>query len=95
MEAGAPRLEDIPNIGPRMADRLRKIGIQRPSQLRGKDPRRMYLDLCEKTSSRQDPCVMDIFISAVRFVETGRGRPWWAFTAERKRLLAAGGRKSI
>jgi hypothetical protein len=33
--------------------------------------------------------VLDVFISAVRFMEGAPARPWWRYTAERKRALAA------
>lgn len=36
--AGANKLQDIPNIGPSIADDLRALGIERPSQLVGKYP---------------------------------------------------------
>ena len=48
----------------------------------------MYDKLCFKTHSRQDPCVLDTFISAVRFMQGAPKRPWWAYTAERKRIHA-------
>ncbi len=33
--------------------------------------------------------MLDTFIAAVRFVEGAPAKPWWAYTAERKRTLAA------
>jgi hypothetical protein len=33
--------------------------------------------------------VLDVFLSAVRFMEGAPARPWWHYTAERKRALAA------
>jgi hypothetical protein len=35
--------------------------------------------------------VIDTFLSAVRWVEGAPKKPWWAYTAERKRTLAARG----
>jgi len=37
---------------------------------------------------RHDPCLLDAFISAVRFLDGGPARPWWSYTAERKKTLA-------
>ena len=81
-------LEQLPNIGPAMAGDLRLIGIFRPRELLKQDPYEMYDKLCRKTQHRQDPCVLDTFISAVRFMQGAPKRPWWAYTAERKRILA-------
>ncbi|HEV2064625.1 MAG TPA: helix-hairpin-helix domain-containing protein [Thermoanaerobaculia bacterium] len=78
-------LEDLPNIGKSIAADLRSIGIQRPAQLRGKNPRAMYEKVCRVTGERQDPCLLDVFISAVRYMEGSPLLPWWKFTAERKR----------
>ena len=81
-------LEDLPNIGKSIAADLRSIGIQRPVQLRGKNPRARYEKVCRVTSERQDPCLLDVFISAVRYMEGGPPLPWWKFTAARKRMVS-------
>jgi DNA transformation protein len=40
--------------------------------------------------AKQDrPCLLDTFIANVRFIEGGPKKPWWKFTAERKREMAA------
>lgn len=86
--AHCKRLEDLPNIGPSIADDLRGIGIERPPQLAGKDPYQLYARLCKATGIRHDPCVLDTFIAVVRFADGGAPIPWWHYTAERKRTLA-------
>ena len=83
-------LEDIPNVGPAVAADLRRLGITAPADLLGRDPYALYEDLCEKTGRRHDPCLLDTFIAAVRFMAGGPKKPWWAYSAERKRHLAAG-----
>jgi hypothetical protein len=83
------KLEDLPNIGPAMADDLRLLGIQVPEQLCERDAYEMYVLLCDKTGRRHDPCVIDVFLSIVHFMRGGEARPWWAFTAERKKELGA------
>jgi hypothetical protein len=85
----AVRLEDIPNIGPAIAADLRRLGITSPDELSGRDPYAMYDDLCRITGQRHDPCLLDTFIAAVRFMEGESKKPWWKYTAERKRELAA------
>lgn len=83
------RLEDIPNVGISIAGNLRQLGIKSPTDLAGRDPYEMYDDLCRITCQRHDPCLLDTFIAAVRYMDGGPKRPWWKFTAERKRVLAA------
>ncbi|HEV3410460.1 MAG TPA: helix-hairpin-helix domain-containing protein [Chthoniobacterales bacterium] len=88
-KAATPRsatmLEMIPNIGASVARDLRSIGIRNPQDLIGRDPHALYQALCDRTGARQDPCVLDTFISAVRFMEGAPARPWWRYTAERKK----------
>ena len=86
---GVAALEDIPNVGPAVAADLRRLGITAPADLLGRDPYALYEDLCEKTGERHDPCLLDTFIAAVRFMAGEPKKPWWAYTAERKRELAA------
>ena len=83
------RLEDIPNEGPAIAADLRQMGITTPAELPGRDPFAMYDELCRLTGQRHDPCVLDTFIAAVRYMEGAPKRPWWKYTAERKRVMAA------
>lgn len=85
--ANVTRLEDLPNIGPAMAADLRLIGIQKPEQLVGRDALDLYDALCMETGMRHDPCVIDVFMSVVSFMNGGSALPWWSFTAERKRLF--------
>jgi len=83
----AVELEQIPNIGPSIADDLRGIGIKRPADLRGKNGFKLYEKLNRKTGMRHDPCVCDTFLAAVDFMNGSKARPWWKFTAERKRAF--------
>jgi hypothetical protein len=53
------------------------------------DPYALYDDLCRITGQRHDPCLLDTFIAAVRYVEGAPKTPWWEYTAERKRVMAA------
>jgi len=78
----------LPNVGPATVADLHLLGITEAEGLRGQDGYAMYATLCERTGQRHDPCVIDVFLSIVHFVETGEARKWWDFTAERKRHLA-------
>lgn len=88
--AHARQLLDIPNIGPAMAGDLRRLGIGLPRELSDQDPYVLYHRLCDVTGVRHDPCVLDTFISAVRFMQGAPPRPWWHYTAERKARSASG-----
>ena len=74
---------------PRLAADLRQLGIKTPAELPGRDPYAMYDDLCRITGQRHDPCLLDTFIAAVRYMEGAPKKPWWKYTAERKREMAA------
>jgi len=83
------RLEDIPNVGPAIAADLRQMGITTPAELPGRDPFAMYDDLRRITGQCHDPCVLDTFMAVVRYMEGAPKKPWWKYTAERKREVAA------
>jgi hypothetical protein len=80
-------LEQIPNVGPAVAADLRLLGVTQPEDLQGRDPYAMYDELCRVTGQRHDPCLLDAFIAAVRFMDGEPARAWWSYTAERKREL--------
>lgn len=82
-------LTDLPNIGKASAEDLRLLGIASPADLCGCDPLELFQRLGRITASRQDPCVLDVLISVVRFMRGDPPQPWWAYTEERKKLLAA------
>ena len=81
-------LEDLPNIGPAVAADFVRLGIRTPRELAGRDPYALYDELNRVTGTRHDPCVLDTFISAVCFMDGAPAKPWWKYTAERKRTLA-------
>ncbi len=85
----SPPWRTSPNVGPAVADDLRRLGITSPADLLGRDPYELFEDLCEKTGQRHDSCLLDTFIAAVRFMAGEPKKPWWNYTAERKRHLAA------
>ena len=85
----AARLEDIPNVGPIIAADLRQLGIAEPADLLDRDLYGMYDDLYRLTGQRHDPRLLDTFIAAVRYMQGEPKKPWWKYTAERKKVLAA------
>ena len=81
------RLTDLPNIGSAIADDLRLIGIENPLDLAGRSPVELYHALSSIKGRRQDPCVLDVFLSVIRFMDGEEPRAWWEYTAERKKTF--------
>jgi hypothetical protein len=83
------KLEQLPNVGPAIAADFRLLGVTQPQDLIGRDPYALYDELCRLTKQWHDPCLLDTFIAAVRFMSGEPAKPWWAYTRERKRELEA------
>ena len=80
--------QDIPNVGKAIEKDFFLIGLKEPKELINKDPYLMYKELCNITQQRHDPCVLDVFISAVNYMKGGPAKKWWEYTKERKARLA-------
>jgi len=78
-------LRQLPNVGPAMVGDFHLLGIRHPQQLIGADALALYQALCNATSQRHDPCVLDTFMAVVDFMGGAEPRPWFAYTAERKK----------
>ena len=83
-EQAVVRLQEIPNVGPKMAAGLIKLGVMSLEDAAGGDPDEMYYELCAIDAKRYDPCVRDVFAAVVSYADGGPARPWWEFTPERK-----------
>ena len=81
-------LEHLPNIGKAIATDLRSIGIELPDQLKLREPLEVFNELADVMGHRHDPCLLDVLISAKRFLEGEPAKPWWSYTSERRMLLA-------
>jgi len=86
--ATVSKLEALPNIGKSISADLNLIGINHPQQLIDQDPIKMYQALSAAKNQKVDPCVLDVFMAAVDFMNGGETKPWWRFTQKRKELLA-------
>jgi len=80
-------LSKIPNVGSATIRYLNILGINTPFELIGQNPYTMYRELCEITGKIFDPCLTDVFISAVKFMEGEPPRKWWHHTKERKTTI--------
>jgi hypothetical protein len=81
------QLEELPNVGKAIAGDLRLIGIQRPQDLVGKSPYDLFDELRRVTGEEHDPCVLDVFLSVVDFMEGGEPAPWWKFSPVRQKYM--------
>jgi len=84
--ADCQTLAQLPNVGPAMVSDLQLLGVMHPSALVGGDALQLYVELERRTGQRQDPCVLDTFMAIVDFMNGAPPRPWWHYTAERKRV---------
>ena len=91
--ASSSALLELANVGPAVARYLEGVGITHTSQLAGRDPVEIYEEMCAVSGRRRDPCLLDTVMSAVEQADGGPARPWWDYTAERKRRLSGESRR--
>ena len=82
------QLQDLVSVGPAIRRDLAKLGVHSVADLARRDPERLYRELCRKTRTRQDPCVLDVFRAAVAQARDP-GLPieqcvWWYWSRRRK-----------
>ena len=77
-------LQQIVNVGPATQEDFEQLGIRAPQELIGADPWQLYERLCQTNQTRYDPCCLDVFISAIDFMNGNPPQPWWNYTADRK-----------
>ena len=69
-----------------MEEDFHRLGITQPRQLIGKDGLALYKKICRVDGVRHDPCVIDVFLAAVDYMEGAPKRPWFWYTAGRKKM---------
>jgi hypothetical protein len=87
--ASIRRLTQLVNVGESIAGDLARIGVATPQQLIGRDPWKLYCLICAKDGQLHDPCLLDVLISAVDYMNGRRPQKWWEYTGRRKREYAA------
>jgi hypothetical protein len=74
-------LLEIPGVGPSIANDFNKIGINKISDLKGKNPEELYLKICANQGGQADRCVLYVCRSSVYFAENKNADPeklkWW------------------
>jgi hypothetical protein len=88
--ATSARLEDLPNIGKRLAADLRNVGIREPMDLMDKDPRVLFAELVPVMGHRHDPCVFYTLLAVRHYLQHAEAMPWWKFTAQGREILDGG-----
>lgn len=82
-------LQKIPGVGPSIARDLLSLNIRSSSDLKGRNPERLYARINKAAGRRQDPCLLYVFRCAVYFASSPRPKPerlkWWAWKDTRKR----------
>ncbi len=62
-------LADLRSVGPATIEDFRKLGITKVSQLKGRDPKKLYDKICKLTGQKHDICVLDVFQCAIAQAE--------------------------
>ncbi len=81
------QLENLPNIGPRIAGDLRRLGINYPTMLVGRDPLATYRALTAVEGARHDRCVFYTLLTVENFLATDAATPWWQFVTRGQAIL--------
>ena len=74
-------LQEIPGVGKSVAGDLWELGIRRVSDLKGKDPEKLYIKRCAQVGMQIDRCLLYVFRCAVYYASARRHEPellkWW------------------
>ena len=75
------QLMQIPGVGPSIAEDLWTLGIRSIGDLNGKEPERMYHQLCVESGQKLDRCLLYVFRCAVYYASHQTHEPallrWW------------------
>ncbi len=78
----------IPGVGKSIAQDLELLGIKQVSDLKGRDPERLYTDFCQKVGQKVDRCLLYTFRCAVYFASHHEHDPellkWWNWKDKEK-----------
>ena len=86
--ADTRKLRDLAGIGKSIEANLYSLGVTSVCALALREGDDLYVQLCVKTRSRQDPCVLDTFRCAVAQARNAKlpveQRNWWWWSRQRK-----------
>jgi hypothetical protein len=82
------KLSDLRSIGPAALKDFKLLGIDRVEDLKKKNSINLYNQLCEITNVRHDPCVIDVFRTAIEQAKDPRlesqKKNWWYWSKHRE-----------
>lgn len=85
-------LRGLRSVGPAAREDLRLLGVTDRTDLAGRDPQRLYDDLCRIKGQRVDICCLDVFRCAVAQARDpelpAEQRDWFWWSRERKAACA-------
>ena len=88
------RLEDLVSVGPAIRSQFALLGIHSVAELARCDPETLYREICRKTRTRHDICVLDVYCAAVEQARNPglppEQRVWWYWSRVRKASAKAG-----
>jgi hypothetical protein len=91
MQTEKRQLKDLVSIGPAMMRDLELLGIRSVSDLRRRNPNRMYQQICRLKGQRQDPCCLDVFTAAVAQARDPalplEKCQWWYWSKRRRNVI--------
>jgi hypothetical protein len=74
-------LQQIPGVGPSIAQDLFDLGVRSVKELNNKDPQQLYQQLCDLKQCTVDRCMLYVFRCAVYFASENNHDPklllWW------------------
>lgn len=83
MTASSVGLQQIPGVGPSIAQDLWDLGVRRVTDLDGADPQDLYERLCALRGAAIDRCVLYVFRCAVYYASHEAHEPqklkWWSW----------------
>lgn len=68
-------LQELPGVGPSIADDLYRLGFRTPKDLQGQDPEAIYRSLMALDNCHVDRCVLYVFRCAVNYATTNEKDP--------------------
>lgn len=75
--------QKLPGVGKEITQDLWNLNIKKISDLKNKDPKKLYLELCKIQKTKVGRCMLYVFRCIVSFVNTKDADPkdfkWWNF----------------
>lgn len=81
-------LADLRSVGPATIEDLRRLGITRVDQLKGRSAANLYDKLCQVTGKKHNICLLDVFRCSIAQAENpnlpAEQKDWYYWSRQRK-----------